>query len=213
MNTAYESLLTRRSVRKYKPEQITDAELEAVLKAGTYAPTAMGKQSPLIIAVQDEADLKRLSALNAQIMGTKSDPFYGAPTAVLVLAQSGNRNGVQDASLVLGNMFNAAHALGLGSCWINRAKETFDLPEGRELLAQVGRRGRLGRSRLLHPGLSGRRIARTCGAQRGIRQNHKMSKKAGGAARRPFYLTAYRRHSGFSNTHSRFAANHSSSMS
>ena len=144
MNTAYESLLTRRSVRKYKPEQITDAELEAVLKAGTYAPTAMGKQSPLIIAVQDEADLKRLSALNAQIMGTKSDPFYGAPTAVLVLAQSGNRNGVQDASLVLGNMFNAAHALGLGSCWINRAKETFDLPEGRELLHKWGVEGAWG---------------------------------------------------------------------
>lgn len=141
MNAAYENLLTRRSVRKYKPEQITDAELEAVLKAGTYAPTAMGKQSPMIVAVQDPEDLKRLSALNAEIQGTKGDPFYGAPTAVLVLAQAGNRNGVQDASLVMGNLLNAAHALGLGSCWINRAKETFDLPEGRELLQKWGIEG------------------------------------------------------------------------
>lgn len=141
MNSAYENLLTRRSVRKYKAEQISDAELDAVLRAGTYAPTAMGRQSPLIVAVQDRGDIARLSAINARIMGTSSDPFYGAPTVVLVLAQAGNRNGVQDASLVMGNLMNAAHALGLGSCWINRALETFELPEGRELLAKWGVEG------------------------------------------------------------------------
>lgn len=141
MNAAYENLLTRRSVRKYKAEQISDAELDAVLRAGTYAPTAMGKQSPLIVAVQDSGDIARLSAINARIMGTSSDPFYGAPTVVLVLAQAGNRNGVQDASLVMGNLMNAAHALGLGSCWINRAYETFELPEGREMLAKWGVEG------------------------------------------------------------------------
>ena len=75
-----------------------------MLKAGTYAPTAQGRQSPLIVAVQDAGDIARLSALNAEIMGTKSDPFYGAPTVVVVFAEAGNRNGVQDASLVLGNM-------------------------------------------------------------------------------------------------------------
>ena len=74
-------------------------------------------------------------------MGTKSDPFYGAPTVVVVFAEAGNRNGVQDASLVLGNMMNAAHAIGLGSCWINRARETFELPEGRELLKKWGVEG------------------------------------------------------------------------
>ena len=136
MNAAYDNLLTRRSVRKYKPEQISDEELYAVLEAGMYAPTAMGRQSPLIIAVQDKDDIARLSSLNAQIMGAGSDPFYGAPTVVVVFAQAGNRNGVQDASQVMGNMMNAAHALGLGSCWVNRAHETFELPEGRELLAK-----------------------------------------------------------------------------
>ena len=141
MNEAYENLLTRRSVRKYKSEQIKPEELDAVLKAGTYAPTAQGKQSPLIVAVQDAGDIARLSALNAEIMGTKSDPFYGAPTVVVVFAEAGNRNGVQDASLVLGNMMNAAHAIGLGSCWINRARETFQLPEGRELLKKWGVEG------------------------------------------------------------------------
>ena len=141
MNAAYDNLLTRRSVRKYKPEQISDEELYAVLKAGMYAPTAMGRQSPLIVAVQDKDDIARLSSLNAQIWGTDTDPFYGAPTVVVVLAEAGNRNGVQDASLVMGNLMNAAHALGLGSCWINRAYETFELPEGRELLAKWGVEG------------------------------------------------------------------------
>ena len=141
MNTAYEALLTRRSVRRYKSEQITDAELNAVLEAGKYAPTAMGKQSPLMIAVQDKGDIARLSSLNAQIMGTDGDPFYGAPTVIVVLAEAGNRNGIQDASLVMGNLMNAAHALGLGSCWVNRAYETFELPEGRELLAKWGVEG------------------------------------------------------------------------
>lgn len=141
MNAAYENLLTRRSVRKYKSEQISDEELTAVLTAGTYAPTAKGTQSPMIIAVQDRGDIARLSSLNANIMGVTSDPFYGAPTVVVVLAQAGNRNGVQDASLVMGNMMNAAHALGLGSCWVNRAYETFELPEGRELLKKWGVEG------------------------------------------------------------------------
>lgn len=141
MNTAYENLLTRRSVRKYKSEQISDEELNAVLKAGTYAPTAMGKQSPLIVAVQDKGDIARMSALNAKIWGKDADPFYGAPTVVIVFAPAGYRNGVQDASLVMGNMMNAAHALGLGSCWINRALESFETPEGRSLLEKWGIEG------------------------------------------------------------------------
>lgn len=139
---AMENLLTRRSIRKYQPRQITDAELAAVLEAGTYAPTAKGTQSPLMVAVQNPEDVARMSALNARVWGREHfDPFYGAPTVVVVFAQSGNPNGVQDASLVLGNLMNAAHALGLGSCWINRAKETFEMPEGRALLEKWGVEG------------------------------------------------------------------------
>lgn len=116
------ALAARRSCRAYKPEQITADELNAVTAAGTWAPTAMGRQSPLIVAVQNKADRDELSRLNAAVMGTDSDPFYGAPTAVLVL----------------GNMLLAASSLGLGSCWINRAKETFERPEGKALLAKWG---------------------------------------------------------------------------
>lgn len=135
MNEAYESLLSRRSIRKYKAEQIRREELDAVLRAGTFAPTAMGLQSPLIVAVQNAEDIEVMRRLNAAVWGREDiDPFYGAPTAVAVFAQVGNKNGVQDASLVLGNMMNAAHALGLGSCWINRARESFETPEGRALL-------------------------------------------------------------------------------
>lgn len=142
MNEAMENLLTRRSIRKYEARQIEDGELMAVLEAGTYAPTAKGTQSPLIIAVQDRADRDELSRINARIWGREDfDPFYGAPTVVLVLAEAGNPNGVQDASLVLGNLMNAAHAVGLGSCWINRIRETFELPEGRALLEKWGIEG------------------------------------------------------------------------
>ena len=142
MNEAMENLLTRRSIRKYEARQIEDGELMAVLEAGTYAPTAKGTQSPLIIAVQDREDRDELSRINARIWGREDfDPFYGAPTVVLVLAEAGNPNGVQDASLVLGNLMNAAHAVGLGSCWINRIRETFELPEGRALLEKWGIEG------------------------------------------------------------------------
>lgn len=142
MNEAMENLLTRRSIRKYEARQIEDGELMAVLEAGTYAPTAKGTQSPLIIAVQDRADRDELSRINARIWGREDfDPFYGAPTVVLVLAEAGNPNGVQDASLVLGNLMNAAHAVGLGSCWINRIRETFELPEGKALLEKWGIEG------------------------------------------------------------------------
>ena len=142
MNEAMENLLTRRSIRKYEARQIADGERMAGLEAGTDAPTAKGTQSPLIIAVQDRADRDELSRINARIWGREDfDPFYGAPTVVLVLAEAGNPNGVQDASLVLGNLMNAAHAVGLGSCWINRIRETFELPEGKALLEKWGVEG------------------------------------------------------------------------
>lgn len=135
---AMECLLNRRSTRKYKSQQITETELDSVLNAAVYAPTAKGSQSPLIVAVKDADDIAVMRKLNAEIMGTDTDPFYGAPCVVVVFAEKGNPNGVQDASLVLGNMMNAAYATGLGSCWINRAKETFETPEGKKLMEKWG---------------------------------------------------------------------------
>lgn len=140
MNQALDNLLTRRSIRAYEDRQVEPELLEQVIKAGIYAPTAMGRQSPLIVVVQDPETIALMSRLNARVMGQEgaTDPFYGAPTVLVVFSDSDNRNGVQDASLVMGNLMNAAHAVGLGSCWINRAKETFEMPEGRELLKKWG---------------------------------------------------------------------------
>ncbi len=138
MKDTIQDLLTRRSIRSYKKEQITEEEMNTVLECGLYAPTAMGKQSPRMVAVRDAALIKRLSAMNAAVMGSSNDPFYGAPAAIVVFAQKENPNSVQDASLVLGNLLNAAHALGLGSCWINRAKEMFEKEDGLALMKEWG---------------------------------------------------------------------------
>ena len=139
-NEVLQALRTRRSIRSYKPEQITDEELQAVLEAGTWAPTAMGFQDPWIVAVQNPALLEKISRMNREVWGRDIDPFYGAPTYVLVFASDPEKwkNGVPDGSLVLGNMMLAAHAIGLGSCWINREREMFATPEGRALMAEVG---------------------------------------------------------------------------
>lgn len=141
MNTTIQDLMTRRSIRKYKPEQITREELETVLNAGMCAPTAMNKQSPIIVAVQNKDDIAYLSKLNAAVKGMTGDPFYSAPTVLVVLADAENANAVPDGSLVLGNLMNAAHAIGLGSCWINRAREVFATDEGKALLKKWGIEG------------------------------------------------------------------------
>lgn len=134
-------LKTRRSCRKYQPEQIKEEELLAILEAGTYAPTGMGAQSPIIIAVQDKETRDYLSKLNAGIMGTDIDPFYGAPTVLVVLADRSRPTHVDDGNLVIGNLLNAAHAIGVDSCYIYRARETFDSAEGKELLKKWGVQG------------------------------------------------------------------------
>ena len=138
MKEVLEALKNRRSVRKYKPEQITKEELNAVLEAGSYAPTGMGLQSPKIVVVQKPELIKKLSRMNAVVMGTDKDPFYGAPTVLVVLADPRRSTFVEDGSLVMGNLMNAAYAVGLGSCWIHRAREVFESPEGKELLTQWG---------------------------------------------------------------------------
>ena len=129
---------TRRSCRKYKPEQITDEELKAVLEAGTYAPTSRGMQSPYIVAVQKKEVLARLAKMNAEIMGVTSNPYYDAPTYVLVFAPSLANNPVQDGSCVLENMMLAAHALGLSTVWVHREREIFDSEAGKALLREWG---------------------------------------------------------------------------
>ena len=142
MNNAIEVICGRRSIRKYKAEQISNEELELVLKAGICAPTAMNYQSPIIIAVQNKDEIAYMSKLNAKVMGKEdTDPFYGAPTVLVVLADANNKNAIKDGSLVMGNLMNAAYALGLGSCWINRATEVFEMPEGKALLKKWGIEG------------------------------------------------------------------------
>lgn len=139
MNETLRVLRERRSVRKYKAEQITDGELNAILDAGTWAPTGMGKQSPVMVVVQDAETIAYMSRLNAEIQGRPgTDPFYGAPTVVVVLADGTNPNWLRDGSLVMGNLMNAAASLNVGSCWINRAIELFDRTEGKELLKKWG---------------------------------------------------------------------------
>ena len=133
-----EIIRTRRSYRSYQPKQITDEQLNAVLEAGTYAPTSRGLQSPFIVAIQNEELKARLAKMNAEIMGVTTNPYYDAPTYVLVFVPSDAPNGIQDASLVMENMMLAAHAQGLGSCWIHREREMFATEEGKELMQQWG---------------------------------------------------------------------------
>lgn len=142
MNEAMNNLLTRRSCRKYKPDMLPQEVLEEILKAGTYAASGHGTQNPIMIAVTDKEMRDKLSKLNAKIFGKPDiDPFYDAPVVVIVLADKKYPTYVYDGSLVMGNLMLAAHALGVASCWIHRAKEEFELPEGREILEQLGIEG------------------------------------------------------------------------
>lgn len=137
-NEVLKAIRERRSIRRYKPDQITDEELRTVLEAGTWAATGMSKQDPWIVAVQNAALCDRLRQMNAQVMGTESDPYYGAPTIVLVFASADWGNNIKDGSLVLGNMMLAAHSIGLASCWINREDVMFASPEGKQMLQDWG---------------------------------------------------------------------------
>ena len=139
MNEAYRNLLERRSIRKYDTRPVPDEVLDAVLLAGIHAPSGMNTQGVRLVAVRDPETVAHLSRLNAAVMGATHDPFYGANCVIIVLADPELYNGwVEDGALALGNMMNAAHALGLGSCWIHRAKQVFDSPEGKELLEKWG---------------------------------------------------------------------------
>ena len=140
MNTTIEDIITRRSIRQFKPDPVPDELLDRVIEAGLYAASGKNHQSSVIVSVTDPKLIKRLSDVNRQIWGKPEgvDPFYGAPAVLIVLDRADWRNRVYDGSLVMGNLMLAAHALGLGSCWINRAKEEFELPEFKDLLSSLG---------------------------------------------------------------------------
>lgn len=138
-NQGIEMLCQRRSCRSFDGRKVDRETLDLILKAGTYAPSGMGRQSAIMIAIDDPETLHMLSALNAKIMGREGDdPFYGAATVVVVLADRNVPTYLYDGSLVMGNLLNAAEALGVNSCWIHRAKEEFELPEGKALLKKLG---------------------------------------------------------------------------
>ena len=141
MNEVIKALEARRSCRRYQPELIPQEILDQILEAGTYAATGMGRQSPIMIAVTDRAMRDRLSKLNAAVMGMDGDPFYGAPELIIVLADRRVPTYLYDGSLVMGNLMLAAHALGIGSCWIHRAKEEFDSEAGKAILRDLGIEG------------------------------------------------------------------------
>ena len=141
MSEVINNMKTRRSIRKYKPDMIPEDVLNRIIEAGTYAATGMGKQSPIIIAVTNKEIRDKFSKMNAEIMGVDSDPFYGAPVVLIVLADKARPTYVYDGSLVMGNLMLAAHAEGIGSCWIHRAKEEFESAEGKAFLKSFGIEG------------------------------------------------------------------------
>ena len=133
-----EALIHRRSCRKYSDRPVEAEKLARIIEAGQYAPSGMGRQPVTFVAVTDPATVERLSQLNAQVMSSEGDPFYGAKTVVVVLVDRSVPTHLEDGSLAMGNLLNAAYALGVDSCWIHRAHEVFDSPEGLELLAKWG---------------------------------------------------------------------------
>ena len=143
MNETLKVLETRRSCRNFKPDMIDEETLNLIIKAGTYAATGMGKQSPIIIAVNNKEMRDKISEENRKIGGWQEgfDPFYGAPTILIVLADKTMPTYIYDGSLVLGNLMNAAHALDVDSIWIHRAKEEFDSDFGKQILKDLGIEG------------------------------------------------------------------------
>ena len=140
MNETLKALKERRSCRNFKPDMVKEDDLKAIIEAGTYAATGMGKQSPIIIAVTDKEMRDKISEENRKIGGWDSgfDPFYGAPVILIVLAKKDVPTHVYDGSLVMGNLMNAAESLGVGSIWIHRAKEEFESDFGKDILKKLG---------------------------------------------------------------------------
>lgn len=137
MNESIKNILNRRSVKSYKNTPVPDELIDEIVKCGTYAPSGMNKQSAIILVIKDKRTRDELSSLNAKIMGVNIDPFYNAPVILVVLANKDIPTYIYDGSLVMSNMMLAANSLGLGSCWIHRAKEMFETKEGKEILKSL----------------------------------------------------------------------------
>ncbi|MBQ7112659.1 MAG: nitroreductase [Clostridia bacterium] len=138
MNPTLETLKTRRSCRKYLARPVEEETLCAILEAGMYAPTGKNRMAPKMVVVRDKETIAAISRMNAAVMGTENDPFYGAPTLIIVFADREVPTYVEDGALVMGNLMNAAHALGVDSCWIHRARQVFETEEGRRLMEKWG---------------------------------------------------------------------------
>ena len=140
MNETIQTILNRTSTKSYKSDPVPQEILDEIIKAGTYAATGRNKQAPIILAVTNKQVRDELARLNAKIMGMDEnfDPFYNAPVVLIVLAKKDVNTRVYDGSLVMGNLMLAASSLGVGSCWVHRAKEEFELPEGKQLLLSLG---------------------------------------------------------------------------
>lgn len=137
-NEVLKNMRTRRSIRNFRPEMVPQNLIDVITEAGTYAPTGRGAQSPVIVEITDKETRDLLSRLNAEVMGSNGDPFYGAPVVLLVLADKTYPTYLYDGSLVMENMMLAAHSVGLGSCWIHRAKQVFESEQGKVLLQKWG---------------------------------------------------------------------------
>ena len=138
MNETINTIISRRSIKGYTDQMVSDHLLNEITTAATYSPSGMNKQSAMMVVVKDKALRDKLSRLNASIMGFDKDPFYNAPVVIVVLADSNVRTYIEDGSLVMGNLMNAAHSVGVSSCWIHRAKEVFETEEGKLLLKEWG---------------------------------------------------------------------------
>ncbi len=141
MNETMKNMITRRSIRHFRPDMIPREVLDRIIEAGVFAASGRGKQSPIVVAVTDKETRDRISRVNAEIKGATNDPFFGAPVILIVLAPKDIPTYVYDGSLVMGNLMLAAHAEGVGSCWIHRARETFELKEWKEWLSGLGIEG------------------------------------------------------------------------
>lgn len=138
----YEKIMSRRSVKCYKADMPPMEVIDRIIEAGLYAANGRNWQSPIVIAVTDKAMRDRIAALNAKVMDAEgTDPFYGAPAILIVLADKTKMTYIYDGSLMMGNMMLAAHDAGLGACWVHRAKQVFESDEGKEILASLGIEG------------------------------------------------------------------------
>lgn len=133
MNEAYKNLIERRSIRKYNNTKVSHDLMEKIVRAGQFAPSGMNRQIYAFVVVEDEELVAKLSKMNADAMNSSSDPFYGAKSLIIVFADTNAPTYLYDGALAMGNLMNAANALGVDLCWIHRAKEVFETTEGKEM--------------------------------------------------------------------------------